>query len=175
MKRTSPLPEGAPVAARSEPRAIGQFRSDADPDTVSTLNVRVPGAFICAAGVLMLMSIFMPWGSVGNGHDRHVGAEFRSGSLVAIGAVALFLAGLRLWRTRRLWVASFVAWFAALLGLGGVGLASYELIQIGDPPNAQGLFLLLGSSILTAFAAYRAQDRLARLRRQERYPKLRTA
>jgi serine/threonine protein kinase len=175
MKRTSVLDEAPLVATRSEPRAIGQFRSDADPDAVSTLNVRVPGAFICAAGVLMLISIFMPWGSVGNGQDSHVGAEFRSGALVAIGAVALFLAGLRLWRTRRPWVASFVAWFAALLGLGGVGLASYELIQIGDPPNAQGLFLLLGSSIVTAFAAYRAQDRLARLKRQERYPKLRAA
>jgi serine/threonine protein kinase len=175
MKRTSPLPEGTPVGARSTPRTIGQFPSDADPDAVSTLNVRVPGGFICLAGELMLMSIFMPWGSVGNGQDSHVGAEFRSGALVAVGAVALFLAGLRLWRTRRRWVASFVAWFASLLGLGGVGLASYELIQIGDPVNAQGLFVLLGASVLTAFAGYRAQDRLARLRRQERYPKMRTA
>lgn len=174
MKRTAVLPDGGTDPGGSMPRAIGQFPSGGDPDVVSTVNVRVPGGFVCAAGVLMLVSIFLPWGSMGSASGRHIGAEFRSGALVAIGAVALFLAGIRLWRTRRRWVAALVAGFATLFGIAGVGLATFELVALGDPSNAQGLFLLLGSSLLTAIAGYRAQERLARLRRRERHPSLRT-
>jgi eukaryotic-like serine/threonine-protein kinase len=172
LKRTATLPDSAPAVAGPPPRPIGQFtRAD---EAVSTLNVRVPGGFICAAGVLMLVSIFLPWSSVGSSADTVAGAEFRSGALVAIEAVTLFLAGLRLWRTRRHWVASLFAGVAALAGLAGISLASYELVRLGDPSNAQGLWLLLGSSLVTAVAAYRAQARLARLRRKERHPMLRT-
>ena len=173
MKRTAALAE-SPAATAPAPRTIGQFPSGSDVDSVSTVNVRVPGGFICAAAVLMLVSIFMPWAATGSGQNSHVGAEFRSGALVAIGAVVLFVAGLRLWRTRRRWVASLFAWFAALIGVAGVGLSSYELIRLGEPPNAQGLFVLLGASFVAAVAAYRAQDRLVQMRRQERYPQLRT-
>ncbi|HEY3209347.1 MAG TPA: serine/threonine-protein kinase [Actinomycetota bacterium] len=172
MKRTAALPEAPAIGEGSPPRTIGQFpRSTGD---VSTLNVRVPGGMICAAGLLMLVSIFLPWGSVGSGLESHVGAEFRSGALVAIEGVAQFLAGLRLWRTRRRWVASLFAGGASLVGIAGVGFASYELIRLGDPSNAPGLLLLLGSNLVTAFAGYRAQERLARIKRQERYPKPRT-
>jgi protein kinase-like protein len=172
MKRTATLPVPAAVAAGPPPRDIGQF--PASEGIVSTVNVRVPGGFICAAGVLILVSILLPWSSGGSAPDSHVGAEFRSGALVAIEALVLFLAGLRLWRTRRRWVASVVAGLAALCGLAGVGLAMYELVRLGDPSNAQGLFVLLGSNLVTAFAGYRAQARLARLRHQERYPSMRT-
>ena len=172
MKRPATLPEAPAMAKGPPPRAIGQFPPASG--EVSTLNVRVPGGLICGAGVLVLVSIFLPWGSVGSGAESHVGAEFRSGALVAIEAVALFLAGLRLWRTRRRWVASLAAGGASLFGIGGVGLASYELVKLGDPGHAQGLLVLLGSNLVTAFAGYRAQGRVARIRRQERYPKLRT-
>jgi len=118
----------------------------------------------------MLVSIFLPWSSVGT--ESLIGAEFRAGALVAIGAVILFLAGLRMWRTRRRWVASLFAWVAALTGVVGVGLAAYELIRLADP-SGSGLFLLLGSSLVSAFAGYRAQRRLADLKRQERHPLLR--
>ncbi|HEV8420789.1 MAG TPA: protein kinase, partial [Actinomycetota bacterium] len=171
MKRTATLSDPAAVAAGPSPRAIGQFPPA--PGEVSTVNVRVPGGFICAAGVAMLVSIFLPWGTVGSSAEGHVGAEFRSGALVAIEAVVLFLVGLRLWRTRRRWVASLLAGGASLGGLAGVGLACYELVRLGGPSKAQGLFLLLGASLVTAFAGYRAQGRLARMRRQERYPMLR--
>jgi Protein kinase domain len=168
---TAPLPDAS--AASSEPavRTIGQF-----PDrggAVSTLSVRVPGGFICAAAVLMLVSVFLPWSS-DTATRSHAGAEFRSGVLVAIEAVILFLSGLRLWRTRRRWVASLVALVASLLGLAGIGLAVYELVRLGDPSNAQGLFLLLGANLVTAVAGYRAQGRLTLARRQERYPSMRT-
>jgi eukaryotic-like serine/threonine-protein kinase len=172
MKRTAALPEVEPAVAGPPPRPLGQFPSA--PDEVSTVNVRVPGGFICAAGVAMLVSIFLPWGAVGSSTDSHVGAEFRSGALVAIGAVLLFLVGLRLWRTRRRWAASLLAVGAALVGFAGIGLASYELIRLGDPSSAHGLFLLLGASLVTAFAGYRAHNRLAMAKRRERYPLLRT-
>ena len=172
LKRTAVLPEGTEIAAASPPRAIGQF--EPTDGGVSTLNVRIPGGLICGAGALMLLSIFLPWGPVGSGPESHVGAEFRSGALVAIEAVALFLVGIRLWRTRRRWVASLFAGGASLLGIAGVGLASYELVRLGDPGHAQGLLVLLGSNLVTAFAGYRAQGWVARLKRQERYPKLRT-
>jgi hypothetical protein len=166
MKRTAPLPDPPAVATGPPPRGIGQFPPA--PGAVSTVNVRVPGGFICAAGVAMLVSIFLPWGSLGSPSDGNVGAEFRSGALVAIEAVVLFLVGLRLWRTRRRWVASLLAGGAVLGGLAGIVLASYELVRLGDPSNAQGLFLLLGASLVTTFAGYRAQGRLSRIRRQER-------
>jgi hypothetical protein len=172
MKRTAALPEAQPAVAGPPPRPLGQFPSTRD--EVSTINVRVPGAFICAAGVAMLVSIFLPWGAVGSSTDSHVGAEFRSGALVAMGAVFLFLVGLRLWRTRRRWVASVLAVGAVLVGLAGIGLASYELVRLGDPSMAEGLFLLLGASLVTALAGYRAQGRLATMKRRERYPMLRT-
>jgi serine/threonine protein kinase len=172
LKRTGTLPESVPAVAGPPPRAIGQFPQAEGP--VSTLNVRVPGGFICAAGVLMLVSILLPWRSVEGSAETVVGAEFRSGALVAIGAVALFLGGLRLWRTRRRWVASLVAGMASLAGLAGIGLACYELVRLGDPSNAQGLWVLLGSSLVTAIAGYGAQARLARTRRQERHPMLRS-
>lgn len=118
----------------------------------------------------MLVSIFLPWDSVGS--EKVIGAEFRAGALVAIGAVVLFLAGLRMWRTRRRWVASLSAGVAMLSGIAGVGLATYELIRLADPSGG-GVFVLLGSSFLAAFAGYRAQVRLTDMRRQERHPLLR--
>ena len=172
MKRTATLPQAPAIAEGPPPRAIGQFPPASG--ELSTLNVRVPGGLICAAGVLVLVSIFLPWSSVGSGAKSHVGAEFRSGALVAIEAVALFLAGLRLWRTRRRWVVLLFVGGVSLFGIAGVGFASYELVKLGDPGHAQGLLVLLGSNLVTAFAGYRAQGRVARIRRQERYPKLRT-
>jgi len=172
MKQTAVLPEGPQVVTGPPPRPIGQFTpTDGD---VSTLNVRVPGGLICAAGALILLSIFLPWSSFGSNAESHVGAEFRSGALVAIEGVVLFLVGLRLWRTRRRWVASLLAGGAILFGIGGIGLASYEVVRLGDPGHAQGLLVLLGSNLVAAFAGYRAQGRVARLKRQERYPKRRT-
>jgi eukaryotic-like serine/threonine-protein kinase len=171
MERTAVLAEEPTVPPGPSPRPIGQFPQP--PGVVSTLNVRVPGGAICAAGVLMLVSIFLPWGSVGSGPESHVGAEFRAGALVAVGAIVLFLAGLRMWRTRRRWVASLVAGGAVLCGIAGVGLSTYELLLLADPSNGAGLFLLLGSSLLTVLAGYRAQKRLADLKRQEGYPFLR--
>jgi len=168
MKRTATLPDGLGVPPGPAPRPIGQFPQASG--EVSTQNVRVPGGAISAAGVLMLVSIFLPWESVGA--ENRIGAEFRAGALVAIGAVILFVAGLRMWRTRRRWVASFFAWVAALTGIAGVGLAAYELIRLADPSGG-GLFVLLGSSVLTGFAGYRAQARLTDLKRQERHPLLR--
>jgi hypothetical protein len=167
---TAPLPEAPAGTSVPVVRTIGQFppRDGA----VSTLNVRVAGGFVCAASVLMLVSVFLPWSSDA-GAQSHAGAEFRSGALVAIEAVVLFLFGLRLWRTRRRWVASLVALAATLFGLAGIGLAMYELVRLGDPSNAQGLYLLLGANLLAAVAGFRAQARLSMARRQQRYPSLR--
>ena len=171
---TTPLRSASTAASEPEPpvRTIGQF--PARSGVVSTLNVRVPGAVVCAAGVLMLVSIFLPWSSAGAASQKHVGAEFRSAALVVIEAVVLFLLGLRLWRTRRRWVASAGAVAATVCGLAGIGLATYELVRLGDPSSAQGLFVLLGANLVTAVAGSRAQGRLARARRQEQYPSLRT-
>ena len=174
MQRTAPLVPGAEAAPGPPPRAIGQFPPARGTESASTLNVRIPGGVICAAGILMLASIFLPWGSVGQGPGRTLGVEFRSGALVAVAAVALFLAGLRLWRTRRRWVAAVVSAGTTVIGIAGVGLATYELVRLGDPSNGGGLFLLLGSSLATAGAGYRAQGRLAAMRRRERHPQLRT-
>jgi serine/threonine protein kinase len=167
---TAPLPD-APASPERPVRTVGQFPTRGG--AVSTLSVRVPGGFICAAAVLMLVSVFLPWSS-DTATRSHAGAEFRSGALVAIEAVILFLLGLRLWRTRRRWVASLAALVASLFGLAGIGLATYELVRLGDPSNAQGLFLLVGANLVTAVAGYRAQGRLTLARRQERYPSLRT-
>src|SRR6266536_2395602 len=131
MKRTATLPQAPAIAEGPPPRAIGQFPPASG--ELSTLNVRVPGGLICAAGVLVLVSIFLPWSSVGSGAKGHVGAEFRSGALVAIEAVALFLAGLRLWRTRRRWVASLLAGGASLFGIAGVALPATSWCDSATP------------------------------------------
>ena len=170
MNRTAPLPD-TQAAAPAEPlRPIGQFPQASG--QVSTLSVRVPGALICVAGVVMLASIFVPWGRVAPDVDRRIGVEFRAGAPVAIGGVFLFLFGLRMWLTRRRWVASLASGASVLVGIAGVGLAAVELILLDDP--SVGLYLLLGSSVVAAFAGYGAQKRLASLKRQERYPLLRT-
>ena len=115
------------------------------------------------ASLAALVGIFFPW------RAEVRGTAFGQGSVVAIGAVALFLAGLRISRTRRRWVA--ISASALSVGLGTVGLffAPITMIVIGG--DGSGLALVFTSALVAAVSGYRALGRLhADPRRWERGP-----
>jgi NO-binding membrane sensor protein with MHYT domain len=104
------------------------------------------------ASLAALIGIFFPW------RAEVRGTAFGQSGVVAIGAAALFVSGLRIWRTRRRWVA--ISASALSLGLGTVGLffAPITMLVIGG--DGGGLALVFASALVAVVSGYRALGRL---------------
>jgi serine/threonine protein kinase len=153
--------------------------------------VRGHGAVAALAGLLLFVGAFLPWATVRGGprglDQNRLGLAFRGGSVVLVAGVALVLAGARLWKTRRRWIAILMSFAATVAGLSGVVVAPYEAVLIkgrvaGTLTGAQrGLPVVLGTGLLVVLvggalglvSGYAALARLRRMRLLERHPLLR--
>ncbi len=125
---------------------------------------------------------------MGVARDR-LGVSFRGGGAILACAVVLFLAGTRLWRTRRRWIAALASAVGLLAGLVALATAIYELARIrghvaGTLPGGpglwrvtygSGLYVIVAAAVVASLSSFGALRRQRRARRRQRYPLLRTA
>jgi len=178
-----------PATARTTPLPIP---SVPDPPAAASLKaVRVLGPVLALAGLAAFTGAFLPWVTIrvsgGLSEDR-LGIAFRAGSPVIAGAILLFLAGARIWITRRRWVALIASLVSSVVGLGLGLIGLYELVVIqgrvsgtlrGSQDGAAvtlgpGVVVTLGAAGLAFLIGSVAIRRLRRLRRQELHPMLRS-
>jgi peptidoglycan/LPS O-acetylase OafA/YrhL len=115
------------------------------------------------AALLLLAGVLMPW-------SEEVGSTaVPAGSTAIVLGAGSFLAGLRMWRTRRRWVAITGSGVATVAGVvaAGVATATLLLLQVRNSgPFGPGLFVIFAGGVLVAAFGHEA---LTRLRRDPRH------
>jgi serine/threonine protein kinase len=194
-------PPRPPSPTQPVPKRIGTVALPAQAEPIAPVQpapskkgVRGHGAVAALAGLLLFVGAFLPWATVRGGppgprgiDQNRLGLAFRGGSVALVAGVILILAGARLWKTRRRWIAILMSLAATLAGLSGLIVALYEAVLIkgrvaGTLTGAQrGLPVVLGTGLLVVLvggalglvSGYAALARLRRMRLLERHPLLR--
>jgi hypothetical protein len=108
----------------------------------------------------------VPWTS---GPSR-LGIDFAESAVAVTAAALLVVAGVRMWRTRRRWVATTAATVASISGLAAAAVALYSIFRIAlrdQNSLGPGPEIVLVGGLVAFVAGVRA---LKRLRQVERSP-----
>jgi serine/threonine protein kinase len=125
--------------------------------SVRTVDVRLSAAAIVVCAVAMFVGALLPWSA------RNLGVSFPESALAIAGAAVAFLAAVRMWRTRRRWVAAASSAIAGTTGLASAALGLYEIFRIGgrDAQSVEsGPVILLVAGLVAFAAGTRALKRL---------------
>lgn len=125
--------------------------------SVRTVDVRLSAVAIVVCAVAMFVGALLPWSA------RNLGVSFPESALAIAGAAVAFLAAVRMWRTRRRWVAAAASAIAASTGLASAALGLYEILRIGgrDAQSVEsGPVILLVAGLVAFAAGTRALKRL---------------
>ena len=177
-----------PATVRTTPLPIPSAQ---DPPAAASLKgLRVLGVVLALAGVAAFTGAFLPWVTIrssGELSEDRLGIAFRAGSPVLAGAILLFLAGARIWMTRRRWVALIASLMSSVVGLGLGLVGLYELVVIqgrvrgtlrGSQQDAAvalgpGVVVTLAAAWLAFLMGWVAIRRMRSLRRRGVHPMLR--
>jgi hypothetical protein len=150
-----PRPGEGPVEVA--PSSVAAAPDGRTPRAVRTVDLRAAGTIGILSALAVFTGALLPWST------NELGIAFGE-STIAIGLAALlFLAGVRMWRTRRRWVATVASMVAALSGLAAAAVGLYEILRIGGR-DAQGMgpgpAVILCAGMLALTAGSRALKRL---------------
>ena len=128
--------------------------ADASARAAPPVGLKWPAAATVAAGLGLLVGVLLPWTA------DSLGAAHAEGTYAVGVGILLLLAGLRMLRTRRRWVAIVWSGLAVPAGLGAVFLALW--VTATEGATGPGLLTLVASGAAAAFSGNRALGRLRR-------------
>jgi hypothetical protein len=154
---TDVLDPPAGRAAHVVPPTVPGTPARAPARPAPTVSLRLPAAVALASAIAVFVGSLLPWS-----RDR-LGFDFAESYIVMAASAVLFLAGLRMWRTRRRWVAVAASTFASLAGLAAGTVGLFEIIRIAGRDRqglGSGLLVVLVAGLVAFSAGARALRRL---------------
>jgi serine/threonine protein kinase len=128
------------------------------PPPVRTADVRLPAVWTMASALSMLVAVMLRWSS------STLGVAFQESALaVAAAAVILFLAGWRMWRTRRRWVGAAASTLASTTGLVAASVGLFTIFRVVGRDQqvlGPGPMVIVAAGLIAFAAGYLALKRL---------------
>lgn len=134
------------------------------PKPVRTVDVRMPAAWAMVSALAVFVGSLVPWSA---GPSR-LGIDFAESAVAISAAALLLLSGVRMWRTRRRWVAATAATVASISGLSAAAVGLYSIFRIALRDRnslGPGPEIVLVGALVAFVAGARALKRLRRVER----------
>jgi serine/threonine protein kinase len=178
--REAPAPEDLLPTVEEPPPPAGSGRRGRPPlpdpgELAKGLHLRVPAVLMATAYLALVASILLPWAEVVTGRTgttARLGVRFGGAKVALACAVALGIVTIRIWRTRRRWIAAGFSFVGFVGGVAALALTGYEALEVrgqalaGDPAGAAsigvGLAVLLGGAVVGSLGGYLALKRARR-------------
>jgi eukaryotic-like serine/threonine-protein kinase len=126
----------------------------AAPRPAPTVSLRMPAAGAVGSGLLLFAGVLMPWSS-----EVHGVSESTESVALSAFALILVLAGVRMWRTARRWVAKTASLVAMTAGLAAMAVVALAVIRI-EGTVSFGPFVVFTGGALGMVGGQRALLRL---------------